>query len=615
MSLPHATIEAPSRPAASGLAASARFPLAFLGALALGQLGNLALIGSIWRNNNFGDTDDATRLVQVRNLMAGQGWFDMSEYRLDPPAGVFSHWSRIVDIPLVALTKAFGLFLSPDMAERAMRIAFPLLLTAALYWLVVRLGGALMQRASPLHMLGAGVASTPFYGQFVPGRIDHHAPQIVVLAAMALTIVLSFRKPAFAALAAACAALALAISLEGLPLIAVMGAAPLVAWIANGAHDDRARLGWFALGLAIALPAFYALTIAPARWLLTFVDALSFGYLCLALVGAAGFGALSLAPARTQRLRLGFAAALAVALAMVLVLGFPHLLHGPFGDVAPALRVKWLQTVTEVQPLWVAFADRPVTVLAAIVMPLAGLAGAARALAAAQPGAERAGWMVVVACLVVGLALSAAMNRTLYLLSPFAIPGVVFLALDLQRRAQKYPAAGDVAVFTLTLLCCAPPAVTAFAGALGGIFPAAPPTAAQTAAMQRGGSPQNCFSPSAWRALDALPPGLVFADVDLGPSALVYTRHAVLAAPYHRDGRGMLAVFAGMEASPAAAETILRDNHVAYVVACRAAPVETHGDLQAALAAGTAPHWLRKLALSAGALDVYAMAPGDIAKH
>src|ERR1700687_3187469 len=46
-------------------------------------------------------TDDAMRLVEVRDLIAGQGWFDLTQHRLDPP-GVSIHWSRGIDAPLAA---------------------------------------------------------------------------------------------------------------------------------------------------------------------------------------------------------------------------------------------------------------------------------------------------------------------------------------------------------------------------------------------------------------------------------------------------------------------------------------------------------------------------------
>ena len=33
-------------------------------------------------------TDDAMRLVQVRDLIGGQGWFDLFQHRLDPPGAL-----------------------------------------------------------------------------------------------------------------------------------------------------------------------------------------------------------------------------------------------------------------------------------------------------------------------------------------------------------------------------------------------------------------------------------------------------------------------------------------------------------------------------------------------
>src|ERR1700733_1318490 len=56
----------------------------------------------VWRTNFISDTDDATRLVQVHDFLAGQGWFDLTQYRIDPPDGLLMHWSRLVDVPIAA---------------------------------------------------------------------------------------------------------------------------------------------------------------------------------------------------------------------------------------------------------------------------------------------------------------------------------------------------------------------------------------------------------------------------------------------------------------------------------------------------------------------------------
>ena len=34
-----------------------------------------------------GDTDDNLRMMQVRGLLGGQDWYDLRQYRLNPPFG------------------------------------------------------------------------------------------------------------------------------------------------------------------------------------------------------------------------------------------------------------------------------------------------------------------------------------------------------------------------------------------------------------------------------------------------------------------------------------------------------------------------------------------------
>ncbi len=68
---------------------------------------------------NFRDPDDALRLVQVRDLLAGQSWFDLTQHRIHPPAGVPMHWSRLVDLPIALLLAGLKPLLGTWLAERA----------------------------------------------------------------------------------------------------------------------------------------------------------------------------------------------------------------------------------------------------------------------------------------------------------------------------------------------------------------------------------------------------------------------------------------------------------------------------------------------------------------
>src|SRR5260370_34706736 len=80
-------------------------------------------------------TDDAMRLVQIRDWISGQGWFDLFQYRLDPP-GASMHWSRVVDVPLAALILLLRPLIGTHGAETVTLFLWPLLLFAAALLLV-----------------------------------------------------------------------------------------------------------------------------------------------------------------------------------------------------------------------------------------------------------------------------------------------------------------------------------------------------------------------------------------------------------------------------------------------------------------------------------------------
>jgi len=62
-----------------------------------------------------GDTDDNMRMMQVRGLLHGQGWFDLQQHRL---AGSNIHWSRLVDLPIAGLILLLRPLVGGAAAER-----------------------------------------------------------------------------------------------------------------------------------------------------------------------------------------------------------------------------------------------------------------------------------------------------------------------------------------------------------------------------------------------------------------------------------------------------------------------------------------------------------------
>src|SRR5687767_2656618 len=70
-----------------------------------------------------GDPDNYMRLVQVRDLLAGQGWFDLVQHRVNPPEGLHTHWSRLADLPYAIPILLLRPLLGAELAERVTLVA------------------------------------------------------------------------------------------------------------------------------------------------------------------------------------------------------------------------------------------------------------------------------------------------------------------------------------------------------------------------------------------------------------------------------------------------------------------------------------------------------------
>src|SRR5690349_15434495 len=76
---------------------------------------------------SLGDTDDNLRIAQVRALLQGQGWYDLRQYRLNPPFGANIHWSRLPDLPIAGLILLLRPIFGGAAAERFAVAIAPLL--------------------------------------------------------------------------------------------------------------------------------------------------------------------------------------------------------------------------------------------------------------------------------------------------------------------------------------------------------------------------------------------------------------------------------------------------------------------------------------------------------
>lgn len=562
-------------------------------------------VTGIWHTGNFADTDDAMRMVQVRAWLAGQSWFDLTAHRLDPPDGVVMHWSRVVDVPLALLIRVFVLVASAETAEILARLAFPLLLQAAMIAATVFTGRVLAGPTAALPAMLLTVMSCMQFGQFVPGRIDHHAPQITLLMLLTGCVADAMLRARVrsAAAAAIVIAVSLAISLENLPFIAVSIAALALSWIVTG-PSQAPMLRAFGRVVAAAVTLLYLGTVPPWRYGLVSTDALSLPHLLAALAGGASLAILTFLGPRWQTVSVRVIATLAAGTAVIGLVAVlcPDVLASPYAQLDPVVLSVWLSRVTEALPLTAAVRLHPQAVTLIVAPLLAGLL-ASLVATGLERGPRRGAWVFVSAMTLVGFVGALWEVRVVSSASPLGLLGGIWCYVVMARTDAdgKMPLVRALSA-ALVLFAFAPIAWAAVP---------VPDESATTTAATKGA--ESCREAKALAPLTALPPAIVFAPIDSGSHLLVSTQLSVIGAPYHRNNHGNRTVIDGFSADPAEAERIVKATGARYLALCpgqvqaEALTQRNPHGLAADLLAGRVPAWLHRIEIEGTPYKVFAV--------
>jgi hypothetical protein len=538
-------------------------------------------------------TDDAMRLVQVRDWIGGQGWFDLFQHRLDPP-GVSMHWSRVVDIPLAALILLLRPLIGTHGAEAVTLFVWPLLTFAAALVLVAAIARQISNGATNSQMTAVvlAVLSAPALIHFRPGAIDHHNAQIVLLLALVLLTSQIEHSALKAALGGLVASLSLAIGIEMLPAIAAIGFAVFGLLIWRGASVSR-QVGAFGAALAASSLLLAAALLRLPSLASPVCD--SFGGPVLLLAAGGGTGLMIMAGIdryhSTLRMRLATGATTAIVLGAAFLSLFAGCLASPYAELDPLVTSLWVDKVAESMSLATMLQLAPQKVPGFYGFPLITIGFAVAALIRSDPPG-RFRWVLGIMTLAALIALSIWEMRVNAPASMVAAP--IFAA----SLAVLWPTLAAGRSLVLLALAVSPASL----GALG--LSAKPLIDLVFKPQMTIAEPDasTCRNVSDVAAMARLPKGRVMAPIDLGPMILVDTDHAVFAAPYHRNNDGNVAMLKLMLAPLAAARQILSDRGVDYVVACAAAPerdlVELAPDgLAARLGRGETPDFLEPLDL------------------
>jgi hypothetical protein len=502
-----------------------------------------------------GDTDDNMRIMQVRGLLHGQGWYDLRNYHMNPPYGANIHWSRLVDLPIAGLILALRPFLGGPGAERwAVGIA-PLLPYLLMLFAVALTARRLIHPRAYVVAFGALLCAGSTNGMFMPERIDHHGWQLALLA-LSIASLADPKRVRGGLLLGISTALSLAIGLEMIIYLALAGVAVVLFWVDDIAERERLRAYAVSLGGATALS---FLIFASYDNRAPVCDALSPVWLSDTLLASALMYGLSLFSVADWRKR--FALAFAAGL---IILGF-HAFSWPrclqrLEGVSPEVDRLWLSHVKEARPVYTH--GWRITGLI-VALPVTGLIG--WVLLAWKTRANRELFRRVLGAAVPPVAASVLLlwqTRMGPAAQMMSTIGAAALAWYLVPYAARITSAVPRVLATVSIV------VIAVGAAIPIIFGLIPEEKSTAREKQVGVANSRCVSLWGMRPVALQPKGVVFTFIDLGPRLIAITHHDAIAGPYHRNGQQIADIMNAFRGDAELAHRIITKYHSTYLLDC-----------------------------------------------
>ncbi len=303
------------------------------------------------------DPDVWMRLARVWQWHDGGGWYDRMLPRLNAPYGLENHWTRPLDMLLLALAWPASFFVTYKQALLFASVIY----NPVIWWLSI-LG--ILGICRTLNIGKAGkwmsvfvlITDSLIRSPFMIGRADHHSLLLFVFVWM-LYLLVRFdreRKAPHIVAAGLLAGLGLWISPEFLVAIGVAVGVPGAFWIAGG---DAARLNAAAKFIASALLMAIAAVMLewpPGAWLT--VSHIRISIVHLQALGVA-LATLAVLAALSPRLRNGWlrgVASVFFGLAAVAWLQslYPRFIEGPMAETPRALVAAFELRLTELKPIY-----------------------------------------------------------------------------------------------------------------------------------------------------------------------------------------------------------------------------------------------------------------------
>jgi hypothetical protein len=505
------------------------------------------------------DPDDQLRMVQLRDFLGGQSWFDTTQYRLNPPEGAPMHWSRLIELPLAMVVMLFTPLVGAAHAEMVAGALVPMLCLGGIALLLARIAEKIGGRAAGIAAFLLALMAPAMLIQLRPMRIDHHGWQIFCAVLALATLFWTDKRKAGLVMGAALATW-MHISLEGAPMTAAFFLVLGWRWVTERVIErgEGVRLFWTLVSFASMSLALFLGTQADGFAARQYCDTVSPAHIWAILAAVTLLLPAIHAKPAARSVRVAAAGGAGLVAMVVLLSLAPQCSQGAFGDLDPLVREYWYAKISEGLPVWYQDLPTAITLMAPLVVALVALVAANRFTDAEhRPMLRQLGFFLIYASI-----LSLLVFRTISVATAFTIvPTALCLAAAFNRYRVE-----PVLARRLLLVPAALVLLTSgmLAGSVAGAFGDKP----DKAEAKREAAGDACETVQSAKALAALPPGNIIAPFDMGPVILLTTGHKVLASSHHRNRQGMRDQIDIFRLAPDQSRPIMARHNITYIVAC-----------------------------------------------
>jgi len=574
----------------------------------------------VYLNGELGGPDDFLRMSQIHAWMQGQGWFDLTAYKMVPPHGGDIHWTRLIDVPIATLIYLFQIFLNFEKATNLAAIVWPLLLMLITLTIWTFICDRLLDNYPRWMPAFFGLLSISTINQFPVGRVDHHNVQILFFGLMILGLVNRDRKWGDYLIGFAIA-FSMSVGAESLILTLFMLSIIGFEWAGSSSATGK---GISKVGISLIMSTFvlYGLNFLPENYFIVAIDANSFFYLCaFVLIGVAFLmlGLLSNLTNGTDKIKTFILRILVGVGVAGLVLGilyfvFPDYLNNPYGNLSEELKTRWLNYVSEAKSLSLVLYDFPFHWLATVGYYLFMLSiGAIVLLNRKYANTKTVSLYIILFACVLGTLWQVRVIRTAALLVvPFC---VIFSTICWSFLKEKYHEEKvflygfqtGVVMFQISIFWY-------IAGAL--FFPLQgdvkistdTSNVPETLIARR--QPAHCLVNTDFTFLKTLPTSNVVSDLTTSTALMFHTDHSVVSGPYHRNQQAILDTLDFMGTDETKAKTVAEKYQLAYLGFCigknaNLARDYVSGSVTDKLLKGNIPDWLEEVSPQGDRLRVF----------